>query len=140
MVINPKKSPYRGLLIFVPAMVLVPVALTAMFHYVIDRWQPYLSDEMNWASARIFGCGLGICFHIGCILTGAFTEDFEAVKKRLAEFFANITVSARLAFRWYWEDVKKLGLAFWIDAVLIGSNVWFFIDAVRDFLILNRMR
>lgn len=68
---------------------------------------------------------------------GVFTEDFQAVKKRLKEFLANVVVSARLAFSCYWDDVKTLGLCFWIDFAVIALNAGIFIDAVLDYLTLR---
>ncbi len=133
MVIKPKKSPYHGLWIFIPVMVLPSVILTALFYLVISLRQTHLSPELNFASARLFGCGCGIIFHISCWMVGVFTEDFQAVKRRLGEFFSNILVSVSLAFRWYWEDVKTLGLAFWIDFALVTANLLVFLDALRDF-------
>lgn len=137
MGLKSKKTPYQGLGIFLIIMVLPSVALTWLFHTVISLRQTYLSPELNWASARIFGCGCGICFHISCWLTGAFAEDFKAVKKRLKEFFANIVVSVSLAFTCYWEDVKTLGLAYWIDVAVIGLNIGVFVDAIVDYLVLQ---
>ena len=134
MGLKSKKTPYQGLWIFIPMMVLPSVALTWIFYLVIARWQPQYSVELNFASAKIFGCGCGMLFHFSCWLMGVFTEDFQAVKKRLKEFFENVVVSLSLAFTCYWEDVKTLGLAYWIDVALVGLNIGVFADAVLDFM------
>ncbi len=117
-------------------MALPSLVLTGLFYLVIDQSQPQYGQELNWASAKIFGCGLGIIFHASCWLTGAFTEDFRAVKNRVKEFFANIVVSVSLAFTCYWEDVKAFGVAFWIDFAVVALNIGIFLDAVKDFLAL----
>ena len=137
MGLKSKKTPYQGLWIILLILALPSVALTWIFYVAISNFQAHLPQEVNWASAKIFGCGCGILFHISCWLTGSFKEDAEAVKKRLKEFFANIVVSARLAFSCYWEDVKTLGLALWIDYAVIGLNIYIFADALLDFLTLR---
>ena len=137
MGLKSKKTPYQGLWIMLVIMALPSVALTLVFYAVISTQQAHLPQEVNWASAKIFGCGCGVIFQLSCCLTRAFKEDAEAVKKRLKEFFANIVVSARLAFSCYWEDVKTLGLALWIDLAVIGLNTYVFVDAILDFLTLR---
>ncbi len=137
MVIKPKKSPYKGLWAFTLFMLLPSVVMTLLAFSAIDKWQGRFGDEFNWAMAKTIGFGLGICFHISCAIVGAFTEDFRAVKTRLSEFFANLKASPKTAFKWYWEDVKTLGLAFWIDVALIGFNVYVFVDALNDYFALN---
>lgn len=134
MSIKSKKTPYEGLWVFLPMMILPSVAVTAVLYLAIAKWQPQYGWELNWASAKVFGCGVGILFHVSCWLLGAFAEDFRAVKTRLKEFFANLVVSPGLAFSCYWEDVKALGLAFWIDAAIIVLNACIFADALVDWL------
>ncbi len=127
---DPKKSPYQGIFIKVIVLVLPPVVLTWLFYGVITRWQSWYSYELNWASAKALGCGLGGLFHLSCWISGAFRQDFRAVKERLKEFFENVSVSLGLAFTWYLRDVKTLGLAFWIDISVMAVNFVIFIDAV----------
>ena len=134
MGLKTKKTPYEGLWIFLPMMVLPSVVITWLLYFVISRWQPQYLDALNWATAKIFGCGAGILFHFGCWLMGAFSDDFKAVKTRLKEFCANIVVSFRLAFSCYWEEVKTLGLAYWIDVAVIALNAGVFVDAILDYL------
>lgn len=134
MGIKSKKTPYQGLWIFLPVMVLPSVVITLLLYYVISLRQPQFGQELNWASAKIFGCGSGILFHFSCWLMGVFKEDFQAVKTRVKEFCANVVVSFRLAFSCYWEDVKTLGLAYWIDFAVVALNIGIFVDAVLDYL------
>lgn len=135
--VSTKKSPYHGLWIFIPMMVLPSVVITLILYFAIARWQPQYGTELNWASAKTFGCGCGILFHFGCWIAGAFKADIKAVKTRLKEFCANIVASPKLAFSCYWDDVKTLGLAYWIDVAIIGLNIYVFADALLTFL---RMR
>ena len=140
MSLKSKKTPYEGLWVFLPVMVLPSAAITAILYAVISKWQPQYGWELNWASAKALGCGAGFLFHICCWLKGALTEDFQAVKYRVKEFFANIVVSARLAFSCYWDDVKSLGLGFWIDFAVIALNAWICVDGILDYLVLRGFR
>ncbi|MBO5892616.1 MAG: hypothetical protein J6Q30_07920 [Oscillospiraceae bacterium] len=137
MGLKSKKTPYQGMWIILLIMALPSVVLTWVFYAVISTQQAHLPQEVNWASSKIFGCGCGVVFQLSCCLTGAFKKDVQAVKKRLKEFFANIVVSARLAFSCYWDDVKTLGLALWIDLAIIGLNAYVFVDAILDFMTLR---
>lgn len=137
MSLKTKQTPYQGLGIFLLIMLLPSVAITALMFAVISKWQPQYGWEVNWASAKVIGCGVGVLFHCICWMMGAFTEDFRAVKMRLKEFFANIIVSAELAFSCWWDDVKSLGMAFWIDCAIIALNMGVFVDALIDFLTLR---
>jgi hypothetical protein len=134
MGLKSKKTPYQGMWVFAPMMLLPSIVITGVLYVVIAKQQPQFTQELNWASAKIFGFACGILFHIACWLTGAFSEDFQAVKKRLKEFGENIVVSPSLAFTCYWDDVKTLGLAFWIDVALVLLNAGIFVDAVLDFM------
>ncbi len=134
MVITPRKTPYQGLWIFILVLAAPSLILTAMFYTVISASQTQFSNELNWASAKIFGCGIGMIFHLSCWLVGAFSEDLKAVKLRVKEFFAYIFLSPKLAITGYWEDIKTLGVAFWIDFAVVALNFGIFADAVSDFL------
>ena len=137
VVMKSKKTPYQGLWVFLLMMILPSLAITSVLYCVIARWQARFGVELNWATAKIFGFGCGILFHISCWLMGVFTEDYLAMKCRMKEFFANMTVSASLAFSCYWDDVKTLGLAYWIDVAVIALNAGIFIDAVLNYLALR---
>lgn len=137
MIFKPKKSPYQGLWAFILFMLLPSIVMSVIAYYAISRFQGQFGRDLNLASAKTVGFGLGICFHISCIIVGAFNEDFNAVKTRVKEFINNLTVSPKFALKWYWEDVKTLGLAFYIDLALLGLNVYVFADALRDYFALG---
>ena len=131
------KSPYHGLWAFILFMLLPSVVMTLICYSAISIWQDQFGKAFNWASAKVIGFGLGILFHISCIIVGTFKNDFEAVKTRLSEFFSNLKASPKTAFKWYWEDVKVLGLGLWIDIALMGLNVYVFADALSDYFAMN---
>ncbi len=137
MGIKSKKTPYEGLWVFIPMMILPSVIVTWITYVAIARWQPQFGEELNFTTAKIIGCGAGILFHASCWLMGVFRDDYIAMKTRLKEFCANIIISARIAFSCYWDDIKTLGLAFWIDVAIIGLNAGIFVDAVLDYIALR---
>ncbi len=100
----------------------------------INFYQPKYGFELNFATAKILGCGMGAMFHFCCWIFGAFKDDFKAVKTRWKEFFFNLSISAKLAFKCYFEDLKTLGVAFWLDMAIVGINLYIFIDAVFDYI------
>ena len=63
--------------------------------------------------------------------------ETEAVKTRLKEFSTNLSVSLKFALKWYWDDVKTLGLALYIDLALLGINIYVFADALQDYFALG---
>ena len=137
MGIKSKKTPYEGLWVFIPMMILPSVIVTWITYVAIARWQPQFGEELNFTTAKIIGCGAGILFHASCWLMGVFKDDYFAMKTRLKEFCANIIISARIAFSCYLDDIKTLGLAFWIDVAIIGLNAGIFVDAVLDYIALR---
>ena len=94
MGIKSKKTPYQGLWVFLPMMILPSVVITLLLYFVIAKWQGRFGQELNWATAKIFGCGCGIMFHISCWLMGVFTDDYMALKLRMKELSENLVVSA----------------------------------------------
>jgi hypothetical protein len=137
MVIKPKKTPYQGLWALILFMLLPSVLMSVIAYYAVSRFQPQFGHDINYATAKVIGFGLGILFHLSCFIVGAFNEDFNAVKTRLKEFATNLTVSFKFALKWYWEDVKTLGLALYIDLFLIGLNVYVFVDALMYYFALG---
>ncbi len=134
MVSNQNKSPYHGQLAVVLALILPPILLTAMFYGVITMWQPRFGVELNWISAKFLGCGVGVLFHLCCLIMGAFEEHFAVVRNRLKEFFSDLSISTSLAFEWYFKDIKENGIAFWIDLAAITANFAIFLDALIKFV------
>ncbi len=123
-------SPCRGMWVKLIVLIMPPLVLVGIFYGAISRWQPWYSFNLNWASAKTLGCGLGVLFHLSCWVAGAFKQDFRAVKNRVKEFFANISVSPGLAFKWYWREVKSYGVAFWIEIFVMAVNLAVFFDSL----------
>ena len=137
MIFKPKKSPYHGLWAFILFMLLPSAVMTFIAYCAISKWQSEFGIEFNKASSKIIGYGLGILFHTSCIIVGAFKDDFDAVVTRIKLLFENLSVSPKFALKWYWEDVKELGLALYIDLALMGFNIYIFVDALNDYFALG---
>ncbi len=135
--INPNKSPYHGQLIAVIVMLLPSPIITWMLYVLLNEFQPQYTAELNLTSATVIGFGIGSIYHMCCWITGAFTDHFGVVKNRVKEFFADLTVSLKLALTWYFKDIKTNGLAFWIDFAVVTLNFGIFIDALIDYFILR---
>ncbi len=130
---DPKWSPYRGIVLHIFALVFPSVIMTWMFHAVIERWQPQFSAELNWASAKALGCGIGVIFHLSLFLFNQFWEPFGAVKNRVRDFFENLSISPKMAFSSYIQDIKDHGIVFWIYFAIISANFGIALDAFLDF-------
>ena len=87
-----KNQPYKGLWIFIIMMSVPSALLTLLFYAVISLYQREYGFELNFASAKILGCGVGMLYHISCMILGVFTKDFLAVAERLKEFVLNIFI------------------------------------------------
>ncbi len=132
--INPRKSPYHGQFISIIILVLPPLALVALFYgaFKLCDYQP--NDELNWISSKMFGCGLGILFHLSCWLMSAFKQDILVVKERLKDFFGDLFISPKSAFKWYFYNIKENGISFWIDLGFMLANAWIFVDSIFEYI------
>ena len=105
------QKPYRG---FVPTCIVL-IGVPLLFFLLIYSW---LTTGVSFVPSanKTFACGvgfgLGTVFHLSCIVAGAFTEPFILLKRRIADFFENLTVSPSLAFRCYIQDIRDDGVTF----------------------------
>ncbi len=127
-----ENSPYKGQLLTVLFLVGPPLILFLMFYAVFTTWQPRYSNELHLASAKMFGCGVGSLFHCCYWITGAFKKERRIVVDRLKELFADLPVSIKMAFTWYWDDLKTNGITYWIDVGIILLNLILCITGTVD--------
>ena len=78
------------------------------------------SKELNDASARFLGFGIGSLFHITCFVVGVFKNSFLVVKKRIIDFKDNLPISFKFAVKCYLEDMKNDGIAFLVEMACVG--------------------
>ncbi len=125
------KTPYRGRILVILALIVPSVICTWILYSVIMEYQSKYGQELNWATAKVAGCGIGIVFHFSCWVGGVFSRDFAVVRNRLKELVSDLSISAKLAFTWYLEDIKINGLIYWAYIIIIVANVAVFVDALK---------
>ena len=118
--IGKEKSPYHGVFLSSLMLVSVPTLLFILFHYLISKYQ-HFEQDFNTYSAMVIGFGVGFIFQFSCVFAGLTKGTLSVVVRRVAEFFSNLTVSPKFAFKCYIADVKENGIVFWIYFIIIGS-------------------
>ena len=121
-----RKSPYHGIWIVSILMMVVPVCAYILMHVAIFKWQPKVSAELNEASAKVLGFGIGLLFHLGLVISGIFGESFRVVLSRVKGFFEDLKFSFKIAWQCYVEHIREHGVAFWIVFVIMCVNFCFF--------------
>ena len=127
------ESPYRGLWVILLVLAVVPVVFYLCLLGPLLTWQTRFSREMNEASARVFGFGLGIVFHLSCWVGGSFRHAIDAVKKRVVDFFENVRVSLGFALECYLDDMKNDGVALLLMLIPVVACVAVFCGGLSDF-------
>lgn len=125
------KSPYHGVAIACFFMILVPVVMYLIMRALLFELQPASGRELNEASARVLGLGIGVIFHLGCIIGGVLKDSFKIVANRVIEFFDNLKFSFKLAWKCYIEQLRDGGIAFWIMLGIMVTNFCVFFSALK---------
>ena len=133
---NKNKSPYHGVPVACFFMVLVPVLMYIIMRALLFENQPAMGKELNEASARVLGLGIGVLFHMGCLIAGVLKDSFKIVVNRVAEFFDNLKYSFKLACRCYFDQLRDGGIAFWIMLGIMIANFCIFFSALKQALAL----
>lgn len=128
-----KQSPYRGLWVILLMLTGVPLLLFGVLYAAMEFHQPYNTD-LNLATAKVIGCGLGTVFHLSCAVAGVFTPHVQAVMYRIGEFFENLIVSPGFAFESYWDDMKNDGVVLLIELPILVGNFLVVLDGLADVL------
>ncbi len=128
---NKRKSPYHGVFLASFLMVLVPVVCYIVFRALLFNGQTHVTDEMNEASAKALGFGIGFLFHMACIIAGVLEESFKIVVHRVVEFFDNLKFSFKLACNCYADDIRENGVAFWIMFGVMVVNFCIFWSGLK---------
>lgn len=129
-----REAPYRGLWALCLLLVAVPLGCYGIMYLAIGAYQTHLPSAMNRAGAQLLGFGIGSVFHLSCMVAGMFRKATAAVRKRVGEFFANLTVSVGFACRCYWDDIKEDGAEMVIYLLIIGACLWLALDGGIDFV------
>ncbi len=118
-------------------LALPSAVLVWMFWGIGMRYQAEYGRELNWASAKALGCGIGILYHFSCWVGGVFSSNERIVRNRLKELCSDLRVMGRAAFSWYFADIKENGLVYWIDVAVVLTNIGICIDGILDFIAIN---
>ena len=108
------KSPYHGVPIACFFMIAVPVVTYIVIRALLFELQAEMGKDVNEMTARVLGLGIGVLFHLGCIIAGVLKDSFKIVVNRVVEFFDNLKFSFKLACKCYIDQLRDGGIAFWI--------------------------
>lgn len=130
------KSPYHGVPVVCFFMIAVPITLYFIFKGIFFNSQTMHSDQLNEATARTVGFGIGVLFHLSLIVCGVLHESFLAVVNRVAEFFDNWKISFKFACSCYGDQIREGGVAFWILFGVMVANFFVFWSGLKIVLTL----
>jgi hypothetical protein len=122
---NKNKSPYHGVPLTAFFMVLVPVVAYIFMRIVVFKYQSWEKEEINEATAKTLGFGIGLLFHMSLVIAGILKESFVVVVRRVVGFFQDLKFSFKIAWNCYVENIREFGMAFWILFTLIVVNACF---------------
>ena len=125
-----EKKPYNGTLIICVIMIGLPIAIFYLFLFVINKWQSHYPAELNLASAKALGFGVGLMLQACFALSGAFAESKQAVKDRLSNFRDNASLSLGFAIKNYFRDMVEDGVAYLIYMSMIIVTACLCIDGL----------
>ena len=128
-------SPYRGFWIIMLLLILIPFGLYKLMCALFEEYSNF-GPQLNEASARCLGCGMGSLFHLSFLISGVFTSSWRDVKYRVSEFFENLVVGVGYAFKTYWEDIREDGINFDLAFSVMIINFLIVLDALRDALLM----
>lgn len=128
-----KGGPYRGVVLILLCLFSIPV----LAHYFIG-WRiavfEHISPEMTYWETAAFTGLVGTATSIVVLLAGGLREYFPAVKTRLSSFRLNLAISFKDAVRWYFEDLREYGIAFWIVLGAMLLNLAYLLYGMIGFL------
>ena len=126
-----RQSPYRGFLVIMALLILPPVLCWGLVNSLLEEFSTW-SEALDAATAKALGCGLGFLFHMICILCGALTDGWQALKYRIGEFIENLTIGVGYAFSSYWDDIRSDGVTFLLYGSVILANTILMADGLLD--------
>ncbi len=131
---NREQSPYHGFWVGIIALSVVPLAFYFIISGIILEHAKVGTSLFNEATSRLLGFALGSAFHAGCVLCGALTPSFNAVKKRIVDFFGNLIVSFPFAVKTYLSDMWHDGIVFDVYFAIMAGCVAVWVDALMEIL------
>ena len=120
--VGKEKSPYHGVLLSSLLLISVPLLLFLLFKYVIMKYQRF-EEDFNTYSAMVIGFGVGFIFQFSCVYAGLTKGTLSVVIRRVANFFDDLSISIKYAFKCYIDDIKENGIVFWIYFIIVTSTI-----------------
>ncbi len=118
-----KKSPYHGIVLSCFLLIIVPIAMYFFMVLVFKKFDKNPHEELNTYTCIVLGVGVGFLFQLSCIFGGLFRGTFSVVVKRVVNFFDNLTISFRFAWKMYVDELKEDGVVFWIILIIILATL-----------------
>lgn len=125
-----EKKPYNGTAIICVILAGLPVGIFYLFLFVINKWQAHYPAELNLASAKALGFGVGLMLQACFALSGAFAEAKQVVKDRLVNFRDNASLSLGFAIKNYFMDMIEDGVAYLIYMIIVIVTACFCFDGL----------
>lgn len=119
---NVRKSPYHGAWVIVLLQVGVPAAVFALLYAAMNSKTVGRGGEEAYVTAVFFSGLVGVLFEAMLLISGVFSDSFEAVKTRVKDFASDVGISVRMAFSCYAESMKSDGVVFLIYFSLAAAT------------------
>ena len=116
------KSPYYGVWQSVLLLTFAPFIMFIFFKWVLHTYSKMTPDQILY-SLLAFGSGVAFIFQFSCVIAGLFKGTLKVVIARLKEFFGNLSISVKFAYKYYFENIKEEGVVFWIFFVIITTTL-----------------
>ncbi len=139
MAINPsQKDPYHGLPLFFFINIAFSLAVYFAIGMVISKGQGVTVDQrnMDFLQTLIVASGTGLLLTLSLFIAGLLKEPFAAVKERVSTFFEDVGINFKQAVSWWWYNVKKNGIAFWLLTSYTLLQICVLLWGIRHFLLI----
>ena len=113
------QRPYKGVLLSSLILIGVPALLFLIVFLVVKKYG-HMAKDITLYFSMMIGIGCGLLFQVSCVLCGLLKGTFKVVVNRVKNFFSNLSVNFKFAFKYYIEDIKTDGVVFWIFFLIIS--------------------
>ena len=127
------KSPYYGVWQSALLLTFAPFIMFIFFKWIIHSYSRMTPDQILYSSLA-FGSGVAFIFQFSCVIAGLFKGTLKVVISRLKEFFGNLSISAKFAFKYYFENIKQEGIVFWIYFDIIVATLGLTIFSIFKYI------
>ena len=104
-------------------LILVPIFFSLLLRFCFIRFGDY-EREIAINYGRGFGFCLGALYQLSCFIAGYLSDPFFVVFDRIKNFFGDLTISVRFAFKHYFSNLFEKGISFWIYIMITVFTVY----------------